>query len=299
MGLAGALDLGAHHLDEPLLEAREVPLGGLRAITVRRTLPHRERSFVGAWCFVDHYGPQEVAADGAGGMDVPPHPHTGLQTVSWLFEGEIEHRDSGGVVGGVRPGEVNLMTAGAGICHSEVTTADTSVLHGVQLWVALPDADRETVRGFEHHAPERVALPEGADSSDAREQVMAAVRAHFRPEFLNRVDDVIVFPQLQKHEIVEIVDLFVSRLGKRLAEQDLSIELTQSAKELLADRGYDPAMGARPLRRTIQQMVEDQLSEKILFGDIAPGQIVLVDVENWDGEGDGDTGPAPDLFEDE
>ena len=149
-----------------ILSGREVPLGGLRAITVRRTLPHRERSFVGAWCFVDHYGPQEVAADGAGGMDVPPHPHTGLQTVSWLFEGEIEHRDSGGVVGGVRPGEVNLMTAGAGICHSEVTTAETSVLHGVQLWVALPDADRETVRGFEHHAPERTPLPKGDDGQD-------------------------------------------------------------------------------------------------------------------------------------
>ena len=81
-------------------------------------------------------------------------------------------------------------------------------------------------------------------------KVKEELRQHFRPEFLNRVDDVIVFPQLQKHEIVQIVDLFISRLGKRLAEQDLSIELTQSAKDLLADRGYDPAMGARPLRRT-------------------------------------------------
>ena len=115
-------------------------------------------------------------------------------------------------------------------------------------------------------------------------KVKEELRQHFRPEFLNRVDDVIVFPQLQKHEIVEIVDLFVSRLGKRLAEQDLSIELTQSAKDLLADRGYDPAMGARPLRRTIQQMVEDQLSEKILFGEIPAGSLITVDAT---GEGEG------------
>ncbi|MGC5048861.1 ATP-dependent Clp protease ATP-binding subunit [Micrococcus porci] len=108
-------------------------------------------------------------------------------------------------------------------------------------------------------------------------KVREELRQHFRPEFLNRVDDVIVFPQLQKHEIVEIVDLFVSSLAKRLAEQDLSIELTPAAKDLLADRGYDPAMGARPLRRTIQHMVEDQLSEKILFGEIPAGSLITVD----------------------
>jgi redox-sensitive bicupin YhaK (pirin superfamily) len=84
-------------------------------------------------------------------MVVPPHPHTGLQTVSWLFDGEIEHRDSGGVHALVRPGELNLMTAGSGICHSEVSTAATGVLHGVQLWVALPDPDRHTARDFAHY----------------------------------------------------------------------------------------------------------------------------------------------------
>ena len=77
-----------------IMTAREVPLGGLRAMTVRRTLPQRQRSLIGAWCFVDHYGPDPV--DDTGGMNVAPHPHTGLQTVSWLFEGEIEHRDSAG-----------------------------------------------------------------------------------------------------------------------------------------------------------------------------------------------------------
>ncbi|MFG1934873.1 pirin family protein [Mycobacterium sp. NPDC048908] len=135
-----------------VLHPREVPLGGPRAITVRRTLPQRERSLIGAWCFADHYGPHDVR--GGRGMDVPPHPHTGLQTVSWLFSGEVEHRDSAGVHALVRPGELNLMTAGAGICHSEVSTPATAVLHGVQLWVALPDAARDADRDFAHYAPE-------------------------------------------------------------------------------------------------------------------------------------------------
>ena len=130
---------------------RDVPLGGPRAMRVRRTLPQRQRSLIGAWCFVDHYGPDRVAD--TGGMKVPPHPHTGLQTVSWLFEGEVEHRDSAGHHAMVRPGEVNLMTAGRGISHSEVSPASTTILHGAQLWVALPDAARHTDPGFEHHAP--------------------------------------------------------------------------------------------------------------------------------------------------
>lgn len=138
-----------------LMTPREVPLGGPRAMQVRRTLPQRHRSLIGAWCFLDHYGPDEVSE--SGGMEVAPHPHTGLQTVSWLFTGEIEHRDSAGNVAMVRPQEVNLMTAGRGISHSEVSTPGTSVLHGAQLWVALPDADRDTDPGFQHHAPAEVA----------------------------------------------------------------------------------------------------------------------------------------------
>lgn len=135
-----------------VLHPREVPLGGPRALLVQRTLPQRDRSMIGAWCFADHYGPHDVRAAGKG-MDVPPHPHTGLQTVSWLFEGLIEHRDSAGIHAMVRPGELNLMTAGAGICHSEVSTPDTTVLHGVQLWVALPDTARDTRRDFAHYTP--------------------------------------------------------------------------------------------------------------------------------------------------
>lgn len=137
-----------------VLSPRDVPLGGPRAMHVRRTLPQRGRSLIGAWCFVDHYGPDQVAD--SGGMSVAPHPHTGLQTVSWLFEGEIQHRDSAGNQAMVRPGEVNLMTAGQGISHSEVSTADTSALHGVQLWVALPEASRHVAPSFAHHAPDLV-----------------------------------------------------------------------------------------------------------------------------------------------
>jgi redox-sensitive bicupin YhaK (pirin superfamily) len=134
-----------------ILSPRLVPLGGPRAMTVRRTLPQRQRSTIGGWCFIDHYGPQDVSE--TGGMRVPPHPHTGLQTVSWLFAGEIEHRDSVGSHALVRPGELNLMTAGRGISHSEVSTPATTVLHGVQLWVALPKADRAVAPFFEHRAP--------------------------------------------------------------------------------------------------------------------------------------------------
>ncbi|MGK0715574.1 pirin family protein [Leucobacter sp. W1153] len=134
-----------------LFNPRDVPLGGLRAMNVRRTLPQRGRTLIGAWCFLDHYGPDDVAV--SGGMNVPAHPHTGLQTASWLFSGTIEHRDSSGVHALVRPGELNLMTAGSGISHSERSTSDTTLLHGVQLWIALPDHARNVARGFEHFVP--------------------------------------------------------------------------------------------------------------------------------------------------
>lgn len=131
-------------------------------MTVRRTLPQRARTLIGAWCFIDHYGPDDVGA--TGGMDVAPHPHTGLQTVSWLFSGEIEHRDSLGSHAMVRPGELNLMTGGHGISHTEVSTPATTVLHGVQLWVALPDEHRHAGRDFQHYVPDPVHV-DGAEIS--------------------------------------------------------------------------------------------------------------------------------------
>lgn len=120
---------------------------------VRRTLPSRARSMIGAWCFIDHYGPNQVSP--SSGMRVPPHPHTGLQTVSWLFSGEIVHRDSVGSLAAIRPGELNIMTAGRGISHSEVSTPETTVLHGVQLWLALPDEARHMAPFFERHVAVR------------------------------------------------------------------------------------------------------------------------------------------------
>ncbi|MGZ0147046.1 pirin family protein [Kribbella sp. WER1] len=145
--------VGTGECDGPaleMLEAREVVLG--RTTKVRRLLPNKNRRMVGAWCFVDHYGPDDLTrrvdpydVPGEAGMHVPPHPHTSLQTVSWLFEGEIEHRDSVGSHALVRPGELNIMTAGDGIAHSEVSTPDAPPrLHGAQLWVALPDSVRTT-----------------------------------------------------------------------------------------------------------------------------------------------------------
>ncbi|GAA3174825.1 pirin family protein [Streptomyces virens] len=160
--LCGAHADGPPPPDIEVITARDVPLGGPRAMRVRRTLPQRARTLIGAWCFADHYGPDDVGE--SGGMRVPPHPHTGLQTVSWLFSGEIEHRDSHGVHAFVRPGELNLMTGGRGISHSEVSTDRTTILHGVQLWVALPERDRDAGRDFQHHVPAPVALDGGGEA---------------------------------------------------------------------------------------------------------------------------------------
>ena len=120
------------------------------------------------------------------------------------------------------------------------------------------------------------------DTESSYEKMKAKVsdelKQHFRPEFLNRVDEIVVFHQLTQQDIERIVDLMVAQIEGRLKDKDMAIELTPAAKELLAKRGYDPVLGARPLRRAIQREIEDQLSEKILFGEIGPGQIVLVDV---------------------
>lgn len=145
------MSIPKHSLPIEILEPRDVPLGGLRAMNVRRTLPQRSRSLIGAWCFLDHYGPDDVTL--SGGMNVPAHPHIGLQTASWLFSGEIEHRDSAGFHAFVRPGELNLMTAGRGISHSERSTSATTTLHGAQLWIALPDRARAAEKTLEHYVP--------------------------------------------------------------------------------------------------------------------------------------------------
>lgn len=131
-----------------VLAARKVWLG--KTTLVARALPDRDIRMIGAWCFLDHYGPEDVRD--APGMQVYAHPHTGLQTVSWLIEGEIEHRDSLGTQALVSPGTLNIMTAGRGIVHTELSRPDKPpVLHGVQLWVALPDAVRGQAPRFDRY----------------------------------------------------------------------------------------------------------------------------------------------------
>jgi len=125
-----------------------------------------------------------------------------------------------------------------------------------------------------------------SDYERMKNRVIDELKQHFRPEFLNRVDDIIVFPQLTQDEIVKIVDLMIARLDERLRDKDMGIELTPAAKNLLAKKGYDPVLGARPLRRAIQREIEDALSEKILYGELLPGQLVLVDAT---GESKNDT----------
>lgn len=144
-----------------LLPAKEVWLGESR---VRRLLPTLGRRMVGAWCFLDHYGPDDVADEP--GMQVAPHPHIGLQTVSWLHAGNILHRDSLGSLQTIRPGELGLMTAGRGIAHSEESPVPHDpVLHGAQLWVALPDGDRHTAPAFSHHADLPVITAPGVEAT--------------------------------------------------------------------------------------------------------------------------------------
>ena len=131
-----------------LLEPRLVKLTNRTEIEVRRLLPHLRQRYIGAWCFVDHFGPTNQT----NGMVVAAHPHTGLQTATWVFEGEVEHRDSIGSVQVIKPGQLNLMTAGHGIAHSELSLKHEGRLHAVQLWIALPDVERERVAHFSHHA---------------------------------------------------------------------------------------------------------------------------------------------------
>ena len=144
-----------------VMEARESVVG---TMTVRRALPKARRRTVGAWCFVDHFGPLAVGPDG--GIDIGPHPHTGLSTVTYLLDGQVLHRDSLGSEQVIRPGQLNLMTAGRGLSHAEEPTGSyAGTMHGVQLWVAQPEETRHGDPAFEHHGElPQVELP-GADAT--------------------------------------------------------------------------------------------------------------------------------------
>ncbi|WP_029144990.1 pirin family protein [Microbacterium luticocti] len=145
---------GAAECDGPravLLESREVPLGGVRAMEVHRSLPQRDLPMIGAWCFLDRFGPQTTM------MRVEPHPHIGLQTVTWPFAGAVRHRDTLGSDVQIMRGQLNLMTSGAGIAHSEYSVGDAPTeLDALQLWVALPESRRHGEAAFEQHR----SLPE-------------------------------------------------------------------------------------------------------------------------------------------
>jgi redox-sensitive bicupin YhaK (pirin superfamily) len=139
-----------------ITDSREAQVG---RFAVRRALPRRARRNVGPWCFADHFGPAAVTENS--GLDIGPHPHIGLQTATWVVQGEVLHRDSLGTEQVIRPGQLNLMTAGSGVAHSEEATGRyRGDLHGIQFWVAQPEATRHAGSAFEHHAElPRVELP--------------------------------------------------------------------------------------------------------------------------------------------
>ena len=130
-----------------LLDPRRVKLTTRSGVTIQRTLPHKDLKKIGAWCFLDAYGPTSEP----GAMRVAAHPHTGLQTVTWLFSGTVIHNDSLGSHSTIQPGELNLMTAGHGIAHSELSLESDTPLQGVQLWVVLPESSRDRKPDFRHH----------------------------------------------------------------------------------------------------------------------------------------------------
>ena len=130
-----------------IIAPRTVKLTTRTGIDIQRTLPHRYIRTIGAWCFIDHFGPTEQE----NAMSVAAHPHVGLQTVSWLFAGEVEHRDSLGSIQIIHPGELNLMTAGHGIAHSELSSTTAGLMHGVQLWTVLPESARDGAAYFDHY----------------------------------------------------------------------------------------------------------------------------------------------------
>lgn len=152
---APAAEADGGHPSPPCIEVSDSRDERVGEIRVRRALPRRGRRMVGAWCFADHMGPADVTENS--GLDVGPHPHMGLQTVTWLTDGEVLHRDSLGSEQVIKPGQLNLMTSGGAVSHAEEATGHyRGTLEGIQLWVALPEHTRHGAGAFEHH----VELPQ-------------------------------------------------------------------------------------------------------------------------------------------
>jgi quercetin 2,3-dioxygenase len=218
------------------IRAVEIPLG--ENLTVRRLLPRSARRMVGAWCFLDLFGP--LRFESGKPMDVAPHPHIGIQTVTWLLEGEVLHKDSLdsealGAVGGL-----NLMTTGRGIAHSEETPEKSSGrLHGAQLWVALPDAHRDVEPSFEHH-PERPVL----DLDGGRATVILGELAGARAD--GRTFSPIVGADLAPHEAASIVVPLDPAFEHALVPMVGAAEL--DGRALLVDALYYLGSGRTDLR---------------------------------------------------
>lgn len=224
-------------------------------MTVRRTLPNRERITIGAWCFLDHFGPDRVSD--TGGMSVAPHPHTGLQTVSWLFGGEVEHRDSVGSHQLVEPGQLNMMTAGAGIQHSEVSTGRADWLHGVQLWVALPDAHRFDAPFFEHVFPPRAQVGDSTITVFVGE--LAGVASHAT-----------VFSPLVGAEIL------------MPAEARVALDVSPGFEHgVLVDRGQLEVNGERAAAADLVYVAPGATTLELVAGD-EPIRVVLIGGEPFD-----------------
>jgi redox-sensitive bicupin YhaK (pirin superfamily) len=163
--------MGTQHIQR--VTSRTAEIGG--GISVDRVLPSRARRMIGAWCFLDHAGPATFAP--GGGMRVGPHPHIGLQTFTWMIEGEVLHRDSLGNVQIIRPGEVNLMTAGHGIAHTEESLAQENTLHAAQLWIALPEEASGCAPAFDHHPD----LPRWSEQGCVHTLLAGAYGGHTAP----------------------------------------------------------------------------------------------------------------------
>jgi redox-sensitive bicupin YhaK (pirin superfamily) len=245
---------------QPVLEALPGRVTDLLGLPIRRLLPRSQRRLVGPWCFLDSYGPLTFASGKP--MDVAPHPHIGLQTVSWLLDGEVVHNDSLGFTGPAAPGVLNLMTAGRGIAHAEETPAQNDGhLRGLQLWVALPEASRGTTPAFEQHDALPVVALQGGRATvliGALDGVRSPARA-FSPivgaDVAGEADRRLVLPLDPGFEHALVPLRGECALDGRALDVDTLYYLGLGRTELVLESGRDPArlmlIGGAPFGETI------------------------------------------------